>query len=140
MTCKLQSNHQQSPFFFSFITYVMLQMSNYSYFVLCFYLPVGLWNWSLSAAQCDTAELECMYKNNCLQAVSRAIVSVNAVIGTSPVVTSPCVLLQCVLWPGRWLPVTHQPLAHYLSCVVMVNFSSHSLWNDMQHSYQQLIT
>lgn len=75
-----------------------------------------------------------------LQVASHATVSVKTLIGTSPVVALPCVLLQCALWPGRRLPVTHQPLAHYHCCVVMVNLSSNSLWNDRPNSYQQLIT
>lgn len=51
-------------FIYHLWVHMTLQMSNYSYSVLCLYLPVDLWNWSLSAAQCGTAEFECMNKKS----------------------------------------------------------------------------
>ena len=90
-------------FFYHLWLLVTLQMSNYSDSVLCLYQLVDLWNCSLSAALCNNTKSESESQtrkaqlSECLLAVRGAIVSVKALIGTSPVVASPRVLIQCAL-------------------------------------------
>lgn len=133
-----------SSIFFSFITcgYVWrcrwVTIATLSFVCTCLLTSeTGL----LSAAQCDTVEFECIKEK---MRLSREFAG--CWLRHLPCENFdwhlPCWLFTlCVaLWPGMWLPVTHQPLAHYLCWFVMVNLSTHSLWNDRPNSYQQLIT
>lgn len=98
--------------------------------------------WLYNIKPLTATEFEQGSKENTIISVCRlcaTLFSVETLIGTSPVAASSCVLLQRALWPGRWLPVTHQPSAHYLIRVTVGSRSSNSPWNNRPQLIAQML-